>query len=162
MEQNVDIPAVGGKWNWWRSFWFSPRTELLCDLPSRSLTIQFLGRKVLEIHMVFLSVDREGSTAFFELIRRSRWRSSRFFSQSRAPQRLLRFLLDKLVKGFYALFPHRKKVRRSRAPWGRNWVRTRAHGLHELSCCLVPLVTTLTAALTSCGTTWGAVSSPCC
>ena len=44
------------------------------------------------------------------------------FIQSRVPQRLLRFPLDKLVKGVLALFPGRKKVRRSRAPRGRNWV----------------------------------------
>ena len=44
-----------------------------------------------------------------------------------------KILLDKLVKGFLALFPGRKKVRRSRAPRGRNWVRTRAHGRRELS-----------------------------
>ena len=34
---------------------------------------------------------------------------------------------------FFALFPGLKKVRRSRAPRGRNWVRSRAHGRHELS-----------------------------
>ena len=33
----------------------------------------------------------------------------KIFSQSRVPQRLLRFLLDKLVKGFYALFPTGRK-----------------------------------------------------
>ena len=57
----------------------------------------------------------------------------KIFSQSRAPQCLPRILLDKLVKGFLALFFGRKKVRRSRAPRGRNWVRTRAHGRRELS-----------------------------
>ena len=36
-------------------------------------------------------------------------------------------------KGFFALFPGGKKVRRSPAPRGRNWVRTSAHGHHELS-----------------------------
>ena len=65
-------------------------------------------------------------------------------------------------EGVFRTFPHRKKVRRSRAPRGRIWVRTRAHGRHELSWGLVPLATTLTAAPTSCGTTWGAASSLCC
>ena len=37
------------------------------------------------------------------------------------------------IKGFLALFPGVKKVRRSRAPRGRNWVRSRAHGRHEVS-----------------------------
>ena len=40
------------------------------------------------------------------------------------------------IKGFLALFPGRKKVQRSRAPRGRNWARTSAHGLRELSWCL--------------------------
>ena len=72
----------------------------------------------------------------------------KIFSQSRAPQCLPRILLDKLVKGFLALFPGRKKVQRSRAPRGRNWVPSRAHGRHELSWGLFG------------GTTWGAASSP--
>ena len=55
-----------------------------------------------------------------------------------------------LVKGVLALFPGRKKVRRSRAPRGRNWVRTRAHGRRELCWGLLG------------GTTWSAASSPCC
>ena len=65
-------------------------------------------------------------------------------------------------EGFFSHFSHRKKVRRSRAPSCRNWVRTRAHGPHELSWGLVPLATTLTAAQTSWGTTWSAASSFCC
>ena len=36
-------------------------------------------------------------------------------------------------QGFFRTFPGRKKVRRSRAPRGRNWARTSAHGLRELS-----------------------------
>ena len=43
-----------------------------------------------------------------------------------------------------------KKVRRSRAPRGRNWVPSRAHGRRELSWGLFG------------GTTWGAASSPGC
>ena len=41
-------------------------------------------------------------------------------------------------------------TRRSRAPRGRNWVPSRAHGRRELSRGLFG------------GTTWGAASSPCC
>ena len=53
-------------------------------------------------------------------------------------------------QGVFRTFPHRKKVRRSRAPRGRNWVPSRAHGRRELSWGLYG------------GTTWGAASSPCC
>ena len=74
----------------------------------------------------------------------------KIFSQSRAPQCLPRIFLDKLVKGVLALFPGRKKVQRSRAPRGRNWVPNRAHGRREFSWGLFG------------GTTWGAASSPCC
>ena len=49
----------------------------------------------------------------------------------RTPLRLLRILLDKLAKGFFALFPNGEKVRRSRAPRSRNWVPSRAHGRRE-------------------------------
>ena len=35
----------------------------------------------------------------------------KIFSQFRVPQRLLRFLLNTLVYGVFALFPHPKKVR---------------------------------------------------
>ena len=45
----------------------------------------------------------------------------KIFSQSRAPQCLPRILLDKLVKGFFALFPTGKKVQRSRAPESSSW-----------------------------------------
>ena len=64
-----------------------------------------LRQVVLEIYKVF-PVDR--------VQRRFRSRSLSFpiqvaavaiFSQSRAPQRLPRIFLDKLVKGFFALFP---------------------------------------------------------
>ena len=53
-------------------------------------------------------------------------------------------------QGVFSTFPRKKKVRRSRAPRGRNWVPSRAHGRRELSWGLFG------------GTTWGAASSPCC
>ena len=53
-------------------------------------------------------------------------------------------------QGVFRTFPHRKKVRRSRTPSGRNWVPSRAHGRRELSWGLFG------------GTTWSAASSPCC
>ena len=80
--------------------------------------MQFLGLKLLEIYKVF-HVDRVQQRF------RSRYLSFpilvvavTIFNQSRAPQRLPRTLLDKLVKGFFALFPGIKKVRSSRAPRG--------------------------------------------
>ena len=73
------------------------------------MTIQFLGQVVLEIFKVVL-VDRVQQRF------RSRFLSFpiqvvavTMFSQSRAPQRLLRILLDKLAKGFFALFTGLKK-----------------------------------------------------
>ena len=52
----------------------------------------------------------------------------KIFSQSRAPQRLPRTLVEKLVKGFFALFPKIKKVRHNLRTRGRNCLRTRALG----------------------------------
>ena len=109
-------------------------------LPSRSLTIQF-GQVVLEIFKVFPEDRgqhryRSRSPSFLIQVE-----VFKIFSQSRVPQCLLRFLLDKLVttqqehnnnKGFFAPFPKIKKVRRSRAPRGRNCLRTRAHGRRRL------------------------------
>ena len=45
-------------------------------------------------------------------------------------------LLETANQGVFCTFPRRKKVRRFRAPRGRNWARSRAHGLRELSWCL--------------------------
>ena len=42
-------------------------------------------------------------------------------------------LLETANQWVFSTFPRRKKVRRSRAPRGRNWARTSAHGLRELS-----------------------------
>ena len=128
--------------------------------PSRSWTIQFLGRMVVEVFKV-CTEDRI-QTAFSEQIVEFPIQVEVFeiVSQSRVPQRFLQLLLDSLIKGFFAPFSTGKKVRRSRAPRGQNWVRSRAHGRHELSWGVVPLATTLTAARTSWGTTWGAESSP--
>ena len=42
-------------------------------------------------------------------------------------------LLETANQGFFRTFPRRKKVQRFRAPRGRNWARTSAHGLRELS-----------------------------
>ena len=53
-------------------------------------------------------------------------------------------------QGVFSTFHRKKKVQRSRAPRGRNWVPSRAHGRRELSWGLFG------------GTTWGAASSPCC
>ena len=103
-------------WSWRANYWssrFSPWTEFnsavlvrnafLSGLWSRSLISPFL-------------VEAFNS-----------------FAQDRVPQRLPRFLLDTLMKGFFfALFPKIKKVRRSRAPRGRNWVRTLLHPRRRL------------------------------
>ena len=49
-EQNVDIPVVGGSGAGGSLSGFSPRTVLFC----RSLTIQILGRVVLEVFKIFV------------------------------------------------------------------------------------------------------------
>ena len=59
----------------------------------------------------------------------------KIFNQSRAPQRLPRISLDKLVKGFFALFPKIEKVRHNLRTRGRNCLRTRAHGRRRLMTC---------------------------
>ena len=45
----------------------------------------------------------------------------------RAPQWIIQFLLGTMMKGFFALFPGLKKVRRLVLTPGRHWPRTRAH-----------------------------------
>ena len=144
VEQNVDIPVVGGIEAGGGLFGF-PAGD------SSSMTAE---------QIVDNPVPRPGGAGVFKVYtvdrvqRRFRSRSLNFpikiFSQSRAPQRLPRISLDKLVKGFLALFPGRQKVRRSRAPRDRNRVRSRAHGRRELSWFLYR------------GTTWGAAFPPCC
>ena len=144
VEQNVDIQAVGDRGTGGSLFGFLPGQNY-------SMTaIRFLGQVALKIFKVY-PVDR--------VQQRFRSRSPSFpiqvevvkiFTQSRPPQRLPRILLDKLVKGFFALFTTGKKVRISRAPRGRNWVPSRAHGRCEFSWGLFG------------GTTWGAASSLCC
>ena len=95
MEQNVDIPAVGG-------------SVTGGGLLGLSLTIQFLGQVVLEIFKVF-PVDRVQQRF------RSRFLSFpiqvaaiKIFSQSRAPQCLPRILLDR-SRGFSHFSPPEKK-----------------------------------------------------
>ena len=126
MEQNVDIPAVGGSGTGGGPSGFLPGQNY-----SVTAELQF-GQVVLEIFKVF-PVDRvqqrfwSRSPNFLILLV-----ANKIFSQSRAPQRLPRISLDKLVKGFFALFPKIKKVQRSRAPRCRNCLRTRAHGRRRL------------------------------
>ena len=132
VEQNVDIPAVGGSGTGGGLSGFLPGQN-------SSMTAE---------QIVDNPVPRPGGAGDLQGFPRGQGStalSGRFpsfpiqvaavkiFSQSRAPQCLPRILLDKLVNGFLALFSGRKKVRRSRAPRGRNWVRTRAHGRRELS-----------------------------
>ena len=57
------------------------------------------------------------------------------FNQSGVPQRLLRFLLDTLVKGVCRTFAQMKKVRHYLRPPGRHCLRTRAHGRRRLVAC---------------------------
>ena len=68
-------------------------------------------------------------------------------------------LLETANQGVFSTFPRRKKVRRFRAPRGRNWARTSAHGLRELSWWVAGLLPALTAARASWGTTWGEAAS---
>ena len=81
-EQNVDIPAVG-------------------------------GGELVEVFLGFLPGLNSSVTAEQNVDNPVRPGSAgvavKIFSQSRAPQRLPRIFLDKLVKGFFALFPGLKK-----------------------------------------------------
>ena len=113
VEQNVDIPAVGGSGTGGGLSGFLPGQSY--SMTAEQIVDNPVPREVLEIYKVF-PVDR------VQLRFRSRFLSfpiqvaaMQIFSRSRAPQRLPRILLDKLVKGFFALFPVSKKVRRSRA-----------------------------------------------
>ena len=73
----------------------------------------------------------------------------KIFSQSRAPQCLPRILLDKLVKGFFALFPTGKKCEDPAHPGVGTG-------------CALELMDAVSLAGVSSVATWGAASSPCC
>ena len=82
---------------------FFPRTVRRSGLRTRSLTFQFQ----VEVFKIFLKLF---TVQGFRPICRTRQNN-----------------------GFLDFSPGFQKVRRSRAPRGRNWVRSRAHGRHELS-----------------------------
>ena len=130
VEQNVDIPAVGGIGTGGGPSGF---------LPGQSSSVT--AEQIVEIPVP--RPDVAGDLQGFPVDRvqqRFRSRSPSFliqvevkiFSQSRALQRLPRISLDKLVKGFFALFPKIKKVRHNLRARGRNCLRTRAHGRRRL------------------------------
>ena len=147
-EQNVDIPvvgcsgAVGGLSGFLPGQCYSTTAEQIVDNPvprpggAGGLQGLHLG---------------QSSTAFLEQIAEfpDAGGGLQDFSQSRVPQRLLRFLLDKLVMGFFHFSQPEKSAKIPRTQ-GRNWVRSRPHGRRELSWGLFG------------GITWGAASSPCC
>ena len=114
----------------------------------------------------FKAADRRQSSSW------SWWRYTQDRVQQRLPSKSLtiqfcvvrltifiKILFQQVVLRSFSHLHHRKKVRRSRAPRGRNWVRTSAHGLHELSWLGVPFDFGTTAARTSCGTTWSEAAS---
>ena len=120
VEQNVDIPVVGGGAGGGLSGFlpgqnYSVTAEQIVDnpVPRPGGAEGLPGLPVDRVQQRFWS----RSPSFLIKVE-----VFKIFSQFRVPQRLLRFLLDKLVKGFYALFPR-----------GRNWVRSRAHGRRGLS-----------------------------
>ena len=96
MEQNVDIPAPGrgGRISGLQGF-----------LPEQSSTAQLVAQ------------ERSWSRSLI-LVRLVE--AFKIFAQVRVLQRRLRFLLDTLVKGFFALFPKIKKVRSGVRTRGRN------------------------------------------
>ena len=133
MEQSVDIPVVdrssgaGGGLSGFLPGQFSPTAEQIVDnpVPRRRSREDLQGFP-----------RGQGSSALF------------FFNRSPIPvevfkifchpQRLLRFLLNTLVHGDFALFPHPKKVRRSPARWMKICPGTsalHAGGLSGSSCC---------------------------
>ena len=109
-EQVIEVPTIllrqFASRSWWNSWWKCLRSypgPCCSRCWSRPLTFQLLI-VVVELVEVF-----------------------KIFSQFRVPQRLLRFLLNTLVKGFFAPFPHPKKVRRSPARWMNICPGTSAH-----------------------------------
>ena len=149
VEQNVDIPAVGGSGTGGGLSGFLPgqnysmTAEQIVDNPvprpgvAGDLQVFFRGQGSTAFSEQIPGFpDAGGGRQDFQPVQGSAASSS----DSPGPA----------VKGFFALFPTGKKVRRSRAPRGRNWVPSRAHGRRELSWGLFG------------GTTWSAASSPCC
>ena len=110
MEQNVDIPAVGGSGaggglsGFLPAQHYSMTAEQIVDnpvpLPGGAGDLQ--GYPVDWVQQRFRSrlPNFPMQVEVFKI-----------FSQSRAPQRLLRILLDKLAKGFFALFPNGKSAK---------------------------------------------------
>ena len=149
VEQNVDIPAVGGIGTGGGPSGFLPGQ-------SSSVTAEQIVDNPLPRHGGAGDLQGfhrgQGSTAFSEQIPefpdpgggRQDFQpvQGSAVSSSDSP--------GQAGQGVFRTFPQKKKVRRSRAPRGRNWVPSRAHGRRELSWGLFG------------GTTWSAASSPCC
>ena len=126
VEQNVGIPVVGGSGAGGGLSGFLPGHNSFTA--EQMLTIQFLGQ-VLEVFI--FTVDRiqqrvaeqinefpdPGGGQDFQV-------QGSAVSSSVSP--------GQAGDGVLRTFPRKKKVRRSRAPRGRNWVRSRAHGRREL------------------------------
>ena len=105
MKQNADSPVVGGSGAGGGLSGFLPGQHFctFLRLPSRPLTIQLLGRELVEVFKVFF-VDRV-EQRFLPI----QVEVFKIFSQSRVPQRLLRFLLHTLVLRVFRTFSSSEK-----------------------------------------------------
>ena len=129
VEQNVDIPAVGGSGSGGGLSGFLPgqTAEQIVDNPvprpggagdlrgfPRGQGSAAFSEQIPEFP------DPGGGRQDFQPVQGSAVSSSDSSGQA--------------GQGFSALFPGRKKVQRSRAPRGRNWVPSRAHGRRMRRC----------------------------
>ena len=142
VEQNVDIPAVGGIGTGGGPSGFLPgqsyslSAEQIIDnpVPRRG----FDGGHGLhpgQSSSAFYGADLRVAAATAEQnvdIPAPRG-APRDFHQHPLPAAGSSDLLETANQWVFRTFPGRKKVRRSRAPRGQNWARTSAHGLRELS-----------------------------
>ena len=160
VEQNVDIPAVGGSGTGGGLSGFLPgqnhsmTAEQIVDnpVPRRGFGEDLHGLLPGQSSSAFYGADHRvaAATAEQNVDIPVLHGSPHDFHQNPHPAAGSSDLLETANQGVFSTFHRRKKVQRSRAPRGRNWAPSRAHGLRELSWGLFG------------GTTWGAASSPCC
>ena len=108
VEQNVDIPVVGGRWSWWRSF-FSRTTAFFCDCradrcQSSSLAVSWWKSSRFtpwrEFNSVFGADPR---------VSRSRWRPTRFSASPEFRSIFFGFSWTRWARGFSDFSPGQKK-----------------------------------------------------
>ena len=132
MEQNVDIPAVGGSGTGGGLSGFLPGQNF--SMTAEQIVDNPVPRP--EVAGDLQGFPRgQGSTAFWEQIPEfpDPGGGRQDFQPVQGSAASSSDSPGQTGQGVFSTFPRKKKVQRSRAPRGRNWVPSRAHGRRELS-----------------------------